>query len=883
MKLSTHIKLSVLTGLISFANVTSLSAQEKPTIIYGQTHNYVIGGITVEPANEGARNYEDAILISISGLSVGDFVKVPGDDISNAVKRYWKHGLFSSVKIEASEIRGDSIFLNIVLGVRPRVSQVNINGVKKNERDDLAEKIGIVKGNQITPNMVDRAKTIIKNYFDDKGFKNAEIEIVQKDDISHKDQLIVDVNINKNEKVKVNKIYITGNNNIPRRKFVGGFFTTGLLKKTNEKGFKSLFKAKKFIDEKYAADKERVIEKYNELGFRDAVIASDSVVDVGNNLVDVYINIEEGQKYYIRNINWVGNTIYNSEALSQSLQMKKGDVYNQTKLNERLSMDENSIGNEYYNHGYVFNRITPQEVDVDGDSIDLDIVITEGKQATINKVQIYGNDKVYEEVVRRELKMKPGDLFTMDAFKQTAQEISQMGHFDPEALAPNEWIKADNVNGTVDLNIGLTPKASDQIEFSLGWGQTGIIGKIGLKFTNFSIQNLFGKNKNRRGILPQGHGQQFEISGSTNGSYYQSYSLSFYDPWCGGKRPNSLSVSAFYSRQTDVSSSYYNSNYYNSYYSMLYGYGNYNSSYYNNYSSYYDPDKYIQLFGLTVGWGKRLNWPDNNFYFRSSLSYTRYMLKDWEYFLISNGNCNNINLTLQLSRMSIDNQIYPRRGSEISLSVSATPPYSLWDNIDYGSLATSSSDANYQRDLQKKYRWIEYHKWKFNSKLYTPLSGAQKCFVLVTRFDAGFLGHYNKNKRSPFETFYVGGDGMSGYSTSYYTETIALRGYENGSLTPSVGSEGYAYSRMALELRYPLLLQGSTNIYALAFVEGGNAWNKIRKFNPFDMKRSAGIGVRLFLPMVGMMGIDYAYGFDKVFGSTSYGGSHFHFVLGQEF
>ncbi len=883
MKLSTHIKLSVLTGLISFANVTSLSAQEKPTIIYGQPHNYVIGGITVEPANEGARNYEDAILVSISGLSVGDFVKVPGDDISNAVKRYWKHGLFSSVKIEASEIRGDSIFLNIVLGVRPRVSQVNINGVKKNERDDLAEKIGIVKGNQITPNMVDRAKTIIKNYFDDKGFKNAEIEIVQKDDISHKDQLIVDVNINKNEKVKVNKIYITGNNNLSRKKFVGGFFTTGLLKKTNEKGFKSLFKAKKFIDEKYAADKERVIEKYNELGFRDAIIASDSVVDIGNNLVDVYINIEEGQKYYIRNINWVGNTIYNSEALSQSLQMKKGDVYNQTKLNERLSMDENSIGNEYYNHGYVFNRITPQEVDVDGDSIDLDIVITEGKQATINKVQIYGNDKVYEEVVRRELKMKPGDLFTMDAFKQTAQEISQMGHFDPEALAPNEWIKADNVNGTVDLNIGLTPKASDQIEFSLGWGQTGIIGKIGLKFTNFSIQNLFGKNKNRRGILPQGHGQQFEISGSTNGSYYQSYSLSFYDPWCGGKRPNSLSVSAFYSRQTDVSSSYYNSNYYNSYYSMLYGYGNYNSSYYNNYSSYYDPDKYIQLFGLTVGWGKRLNWPDNNFYFRSSLSYTRYMLKDWEYFLISNGNCNNINLTLQLSRMSIDNQIYPRRGSEISFSVSATPPYSLWDNIDYGSLATSSSDANYQRDLQKKYRWIEYHKWKFNSKLYTPLSGAQKCFVLVTRFDAGFLGHYNKNKRSPFETFYVGGDGMSGYSTSYYTETIALRGYENGSLTPSVGSEGYAYSRMALELRYPLLLQGSTNIYALAFVEGGNAWNEIRKFNPFDMKRSAGVGVRLFLPMVGMMGIDYAYGFDKVFGSTSYGGSHFHFVLGQEF
>ncbi len=882
MKLHEHITL-VLACVALLVFPTSTMAQEKPTIIYGQPHDYIIGGITIEAANEGVKNYEDYILIGISSLSVGEHITVPGDDIRNAVQRYWKNGLFSSVRIEASEIRGDSIFLNIVLGSRPKVSEVNINGVKKSERDDLADKIGIAKGAQITPNMIDHAKVIIKRYYDEKGFKNAEVEIVQKDDISHPDQLIVDVNIDKNEKVKVNKIFITGNDHLSRRKFTGNFFSGGLLKKTNEKGFKSLFKAKKFIAEKYEEDKERVIEKYNELGYRDALITSDSVVDIGNNLVNVYINIDEGNKYYLRNVSWVGNTIYNSIDLANTLQMKKGDVYNQKKLNDRLMADENSIGNQYYNQGYVFSQIVPKEAEIDGDSIDLDITIEEGKQATINKIQIYGNDKVYEEVVRRELKIKPGDLFTMDAFKQTAQEISQMTHFDPEALDPNHWISPDNINGTIDLNIGLTPKASDQIEFSLGWGQTGIIGKIGLKFTNFSIQNLFGKNNNRRGILPQGHGQQFEISGSTNGSYYQSYSVSFYDPWCGGKRPNSLSVSAFYSRQTDVSSSYYNSNYYNSYYSMLYGYGNYNSSYYNNYSSYYDPDKYIQLFGLSIGWGKRLNWPDNNFYFKTSLSYTRYMLKDWEYFLISNGNCNNINLTLQLMRSSTDNMIYPRRGSEISLSVSATPPYSLWDGIDYGSLATSVSDANYQHDLQKKYRWIEYHKWKFNSRLYVPLSGAQKCFVLVTRFDAGFLGHYNKKKLSPFETFYVGGDGMSGYSTSYYTETIALRGYENGSLTPSVGSEGYAYSRMSLELRYPLLLQGSTNIYALAFVEGGNAWNKIRNFNPFEMKRSAGFGVRLFLPMVGMMGIDYAYGFDKVFGSSTYGGSHFHFVLGQEF
>ncbi|MCR5315972.1 MAG: outer membrane protein assembly factor BamA [Bacteroidaceae bacterium] len=884
MKYLTHIKSLILACFcMGISSVNTVTAQDKPTIIYGQSHSYPIGGITVEVTNEGAQKYEDYILIGISGLNVGDNITVPGDDITEAVKRYWKHGLFSDVRIEASEIRNDSIFLNIVLGIRPRVSEVNIYGVKKNEREDLADKIGIVKGNQITPNMVDRAKIIIERYFEDKGFKNAEVEIVQKDDIAHNDQLIVDVNINKNEKVKVNKIYITGNEHISRKKFMGGFFSGGLLKKTNEKGIKSLLKSKKFIAEKYEEDKERVIEKYNELGYRDAIIESDSVVDLGNNLVDIYINIYEGQKYYLRNVSWVGNTIYNSDAMSEVLSMKRGDVYNQKKLNERLNSDDTSIGNQYYNHGYVFSRIEPKEEEIDGDSIDLVIYVTEGKQASINKIQIYGNDKVYEEVVRRELKLKPGDLFTMDAFKTTAQEIAQMGHFDPEALDPNKWIKADQQNGTVDLSIGLTPKPSDQVEFSLGWGQTGIIGKLGLKFSNFSMQNLFGKNKARRGILPQGHGQLFELSGSTNGSYYQSYSVSFSDPWFGGKRPTRLSVSAFYSRQTDVNSSYYNSNYYNSYYSMLYGQGNYNSTYYNNYSSYYDPDKYIQLFGLSVGWGKRLNWPDNNFYLNASLAYTRYMLKDWEYFLITNGNCNNINLTLQLIRSSIGATFFPRHGSEISLSVSATPPYSLWEGTDYSKLATSTSDANYQRDLQKKYRWIEYHKWKFNSKLYIPLSGAKKCFVLMARLDAGFLGHYNKDKRSPFETFYVGGDGMSGYSTSYYSETIGLRGYENGALTPSVGSEGYAYTRMTMELRYPLLLEGSTNIYALAFLEGGNAWNDIRKFNPFDIKRSAGIGVRLFLPMVGLMGIDYAYGFDKAFGSSSYGGGHFHFVLGQEF
>ena len=873
------LRYTILASILMLLGTTHAAAQsqDKPTIVYGtKSDKYEIGGIAVE----GVKNYEDYILIGISGLSVGEEISLPGAEITDAIKRYWKHGLFSAVSIEADSIVDNKVYLKINLAMRPRVSQININGVKKGEQDDVMEKIGIIKGNQLTPNMVDKAKIIIKKFFGDKGFKNTEVDIVQRDDPSKSDQLIVDVNIDKKEKVKVNKIYIVGNDNIPTKKFHGGFFSGGLLKKTNEKGFKSFFKTKKFIQEKYEEDKERVIEKYNELGYRDAYIYSDSVVDLGNNLVDVYINIDEGQKYYLRGIDWVGNSVFSTEYLNRVLQMKKGDVYNRVLIDKRLKGqgEQESVSTLYYNQGYVFNNVMDVERDIVGDSIDLEVRISEGIQASINKIKIYGNTRVYEEVVRRELYLKPGDLFSMDAFKMSVQEIAQMGHFDPEQMNPVP--KPDPINGTVDIELGLTPKSSDQIEFSLGWGQTGVIGKVGLKFTNFSMRNLFGGM--HRGIIPQGDGQQLEISASTNGSYYQSYSISYMDPWFGRKRPNQFSVGAYFSRQTDISSSYYNSSYYNNYYSMLYGYGNYNSSYYNNYSNYYDPDKYINQLGFSIGYGKRLTWPDNNFRFTATLGYTLYMMKDWEYFLITNGHCNNINLTLSLSRVSIDNAMFPRRGSQISASVSFTPPYSLFDGVDYKNMATSYYDADYQDDMKKKYKWIEYHKWKFNSKFFVPLGSGSKCFVLMTRFDFGLLGSYNKYKKSPFETFYVGGDGMSGYSSSYYSETIGLRGYDNGALTQGY-NYGYAYDRMTLELRYPLMLQGSTNIYALAFAEAGNAWTEVGKFNPFDMKRSAGFGVRLFLPMVGMMGIDWAYGFDNINGSKTYGGSQFHFVLGQEF
>jgi len=871
----------LLFSILTCSSLISLRAQQnvdKPTMHYGQPRRLPIGGINVT----GVTGYDDYALIGISGLSVGEIVTVPGDEVTDAVKKFWKYGLFSDVSVTADSIRNDSVYLTIHLSTRPRVSEVRINGVKKSELEDLQQKIGIVKGNQITPNMVDRANIVIQRYFEDKGFKNVETNIVQQDDPAHKGQLIVNVNIDKNEKVRVNKIHVTGNNHIDIKKFRGGFFSGGIMKNTNEKGFKSLFKKTKFIPEKYAEDKESVITKYNELGYRDAQILADSVVNVGENLVDVYLDIEEGQRYYLRDIKWAGNTLFTTQGLNDVLRMKRGDVYNQKYLSDRLSMDDDAVAKYYYNQGYVFSDVTPVEVDVDGDSIDLEIRITEGTQAHVDKINIYGNNRVYEEVIRRELKLKPGDLFSMDAYKMSYQELAQMQHFDPEQMkfepSPNRE------TGNVDMNLSLTPKASDQLELSLGWGYTGVILKAGVKFNNFSMRNLFNKNKLRRGILPQGDGQQLELSASTNGSYYQQYSISFYDPWFGRKRPTSFSISAFYSKYTDVNSRYYNNAYMNSYYSMLYGYGNYNNSYYNNYSSYYDPDKYLQVFGASIGWGKRLNWPDNNFSLSLTLGYTRYMLKDWEYFLITDGACNNVNLSLSLSRTSIDNAVFPRRGSQINFSVSATPPYSLFDNKDYAYLSshTTTQDADRMDNLQEIYRWIEYHKWKFTSKFYTPLTKAQKTLVLMTRFDMGFLGHYNKDKKSPFETFYVGGDGMSGYSSSYYSETIALRGYDNGALTPN-GYYGYAYTRIGAELRYPLMLQGSTNIWAIAFAEAGNAWSDVNKFNPFDLKRSAGFGVRIMLPMVGLMGIDWAYGFDKVFGSTSYSGSQFHFVLGQEF
>ena len=582
----------------------------------------------------------------------------------------------------------------------------------------------------------------------------------------------------------------------------------------------------------------------------------------------------------------MGNTVYSTDYLSALLGMHKGDVYNQKYLSKRLTEDDDAVGNAYWNNGYIFYNLEPAEVNVVGDSIDLEMRIFEGQQARISRVRINGNDRLYENVIRRELRTKPGDLFSREALQRSAREIASMGHFDPESVNPVPHPNYEN--GTVDIDWNLKQKSNDQIELSFGWGQTGVIGRVGLKLNNFSMANLFHKNKEHKGLMPIGDGEVLQLSAQSNASYYQSYSAQYSTNWFGGRRPIQFSVGAFFSKQTDVSSNYYNSSSMYNYYNYMYGYGNYN---YNNYENYYDPDKYIKLYGVNVGWGKRLRWPDDYFTLSLQLAYQRYDLRNWRYFIMSNGTANNLNLSVTLNRTSTDNQLYPRRGSEFMVSLTMTPPWSKWDGKDYEHLATNAQSATYQQEQQEKYKWVEYYKWKFKARTFTALTNSTKSLVLMTRVELGMLGSYNRFKQSPFETFYVGGDGMSGYSTGYAEETIGLRGYENGSISNNAqaqvnfsGYNAYAYDRFSLELRYPFLL-GNTTIYGLGFIEAGNAWAQTKDFNPFDMKRSAGIGVRIFLPMVGLMGLDWAYGFDKVYNNGSYskGGSQFHFILGQEF
>jgi outer membrane protein insertion porin family len=842
------------------------SEQPLPVIEYTlQPKTYEIADIKVT----GADSYEDFVLIGFSGLAVGDKIEVPGAQITKSLKRFWKQGLFSDIKFKATKIEGDKIWLEIALKQRPRVSDIVYTGLRKTEQEDLQVKVGIQKGGQMTPDLADRAKKIISKYLKEKGFYHTTVAVRQYDDVDKPGYVKVAINVTKNEKTRVGQIFISGNEALTDLQI------NRAMKKTNDNNIINLFRPKKFVADEFENDKKLIIEKYNEIGYRDAIIVSDSVVQspIDSTRVDVYLTIDEGGKYVIGDITWVGNTVYPYEYLDAILGIKKGDTYNLKELNKRLNEDDDAVSKLYTDQGYLFFSVQPVEVSVENDTIDFEMRMYEGKPATINEVNIVGNTRVYEHVVRRELYTKPGQLYSQSDIMRSLRELAQMGHFDQEKLIPD--IQPNPEDGTVDITYQLETKSSDQIEFSLGWGATGLVGSLGLKFTNFAIQNLFNPKSYR--IVPQGEGQTFSINARTNGRYYTSASISFLEPWLGGKRPNSFSASIFYAAQSGYSDRYYQAyeDLYNNYY--------YNYNYYGNsdylqqlQESEYDPEKYLRTFGASIGYGKRLSWPDDYFSFYGELSYQLYMMKDWPYMIITDGTSHNFALNLQLSRSSIDNPIYTRRGSQFTLGLKITPPYSL--------IKGTTDEQFAQMTVSEKYNLLEYHKWKFSGKVFTPLTPDAK-LVLMTRAEFGYLGHYNRNAKSPFESFYMGGDGMSSYS-SYSTEYVSMRGYQSGSLTPydpAVGRNmGYVYNKFTMELRYPISLEQNATIWALAFVEAGNCFADIKDYNPFKLKRSAGVGVRLFLPMFGLMGIDWGWGFDPINGSKQYGGSQFHFVLGQE-
>lgn len=844
--------------LIIFFAVGKVVAQnpgttDHPEVFYSSPKTYVIGGIEVTGLGD---QYDPGTLIQLAGLQFGSEIKIPGDAITKAIKRLYAQGLFSNVTISVDRVEGNKVFLIMNLTERHKLSGINYIGIKKSEETKIKEKINPLPGTQVTDNMISNLKHIIEKYFKEKGYYNMDVKVLQRDDPNAPNFVILDVSVERKSKIKISEVVITGNEEVKDRKLKGA------MKKTKEKSLANFFKSSKYIETNYEDDKYNLLDKYNELGYRDASIIADSVVQVSPNRVKVYIDVEEGNKYFYNNITWVGNTVVDSDKLSRLLNISKGDTYNKKYFEERLREDEDAVANYFYlNQGYLFFQAMPIETVVGKDSINVEIRLLEGPQATIDRVIIKGNDRTHEHVIRRELYTYPGELFSREDIIRSVRELANLGHFDPEKIVPNP-VNPNQEAGTVDIEYNLVEKANDKIEISGGWGAGMIIGSIGLTFTNFSMRNIFNWETYRP--LPQGDGQMLSLKAQTNGKYYTSFSVSFREPWLGGKKPNSLSVSAYYSRQTGYSSNYYKS----------YLVGNSLKA-----SERFDESQRMSTFGLSAGLGRRIKWPDDYFTMYTEVSYQRYMLKNWAYYIIQDGSSNNLSFAVQLRRSSIDNPLYTRRGSDFTLGLTFTPPYSWFTSKDYSSPNIKDRD---------KYRWIEFHKWKFQGKVFMPLDRNEK-LVLYAGAQYGYLGHFDKHKRSPFEGYEMGGDGMSGYSL-YGREYVGLRGYENGALTNAGSSflapnssDASLYSKLTMEVRYPISLAQSATIYALAFLEAGNSWYELKDFEPFNLYRSAGVGLRVFLPMFGLLGIDWGYGFDKVPGRDGAAGSQIHFVLGQEF
>ncbi len=800
-----------------------------PVMDYASPRSYEIADITVS----GVEFLQPAVLISISGLKVGNRITVPGDDITGAIRKFWEQGLFSDVKIAATKVEAGKIWLDIYLREQPRLSRLTIEGLSKTETQDLVEVLNIRIGRQVTTDLLNNTERIIKDNYIDKGFFNTQVNMVQVKDTLRPNSVELKVNVNKNKRIKIDDILFEGNRVYDDARL------RRVMKNTKRVNM-NIFKGSKYILDKYREDKKSLISFYNENGYRDANILRDSLYRVDHRNKErlfLKVFIEEGNKYFFGDIRWIGNTIYPDEVLNTYLGINNGDVFDQTLLDNRLEIDEDAVSSLYLDNGYLFFDVDAVEVNVEDDSIDFEMRISEGEQATINNVIITGNTRTNEHVIRREIRTKPGDLFSKAAIIRTVRELSQLGYFDPEQIEPLPI--PDVRNGTVDIEYKLVERSSDQFEISGGWGAGMLVGTVGLSFSNFSLQDIL--NPRAWHPVPYGDGQTLSIRAQSNGKYYQSYNFSFVEPWLGGKKPNSLALSVFRTRTN------------------------------NSYTIWDAGDKSMSITGASVGLGRRLSWPDDFFQLYNEISFQQYNLHDWTgYFLFTNGRSNNISFNTTLARASVDQTIYPRRGSNFSLSLQLTPPYSAFGNKDYLNMSAD-----------QKYEWIEYHKWKFAADVYKTLAGN---LVLATRARFGYLGHYNDDLGpSPFEGFDVGGDGMSGFNIYGY-DIIALRGYENSSLTPLVNGlkAGNVYSKITMELRYPITLKPSAVLYVLGFLEGGNAWYSIDEFNPFLVKRSAGIGLRAYLPMFGLLGIDWGYGFDPVNGSYNQSHSQFHFTIGQQ-
>ena len=807
-----------LTAQINIGNNLENISYERPV-------EYEIGGITVE----GIENLDKNAIITLSGLNVGNKIMVPGEELSKAITKLWDQNLFADIRIDVSKVMGSNIFLEIYLEELPKLSKFGFKGASKSEVDKIRDKIELARGKIVTENLINNTKHIVLEYYKDKGYLNTSVEISQATDTTSLSSIILDIDINKGEKVKIKSITFKGINEFSEKKL------KRTLKETKEKKFFRIFKTSKFLDQAFKTDLEQIINLYNEKGYRDAQIVLEDVHDISSNLIDINITIEEGIKYHFRNIDWLGNTKYNSEYLDLMLGIKSGDVYDEKMMGERLqmSMSGTDITSLYMDDGYLFFNIDPVEILVEEDSIDYEIRIYEGKQATINKVSVVGNTKTNEHVIMREIRTKPGELFSRSDIIRSQEELNRLNYFNPQTLGVTP--KPDPQTGNVDVEYSVEEKPSDQVELQGGWGAGRVVGTFGITFNNFSLKNIL--EKNTWSPLPSGDGQRISLRAQTNGSFFQNYSFSFTEPWLGGRKPNSLNFSAYHSIQdysTDV------------------------------------VDNRLDIIGLNLGLGKRLRWPDDYFSLSQSISVQQYKLKNRQLVPgFSNGISKNISYRTTFSRSSIFDPIFPKTGSQFTFIGHFTPPYSLFNKKNYATMT-----------LNEKYEWLEYFKIKLNGTWYAnPFAD----LVIKTQSAFGFLMDYNSEVGlPPFERFFVGGDGLMGFNMDG-REVIGLRGYANNSLSQHLTAGGSIYSKYTLELRYPLSLNPSSTIYATGFAEAGNAWGSFSDFNPFEVKRSLGFGIRIFMPMFGLLGFDFAHGYDPIPGAIQKSGWQTHFSIGQQF